>query len=65
VVVVARVTWQKEPERWEDGEIAEPDQAGRLRIWSYDGRLLAVLEAGDWIDARTDDRTVIQPPNAF
>jgi hypothetical protein len=65
VVVVARVAWQKETERWDTADVAEVDQAGRLRVWSPDGRLLAVIEPGDWIDARANDGPVIQPPQAF
>lgn len=65
MVVVARVVWQKEPKRWEEGDVAEPDETGRLRIWSDDGRLLAVIEAGDWIDARADEGPVIVPLQAF
>jgi hypothetical protein len=65
MVVVARVAWQKEPMRWDEGDIAEPDETGRLRVWDHEGRLIEVLEAGDWIDARADDGPVIIPPQAF
>jgi hypothetical protein len=65
VVVVVRVAWQKAPERWEAANLVQVDQEGRLQVWGEDGRLLAVVEPGDWIDAQADDGPVVQPPQAF
>jgi hypothetical protein len=64
-VVVARVVWQKEQERWENGDLAEIDPDGRLQIKSYSGEVIDTIEAGDWIDAQVDDGPIIQPLQAF
>jgi hypothetical protein len=65
VAVVARVVWQKEPERWEDGDFLDVDPAGALVIRRSNGEIIDIVEAGDWIDARGEDGRVIEPPQAF
>ena len=65
MVVVARVVWQQEPERWENGDSADLDVDGRLQIKSDSGEVIDAIEAGDWIDAQVDDGPIIQPLQAF
>ena len=65
MVVVARVVWQEEPERWENGDSAGVDADSRLLIRSDSGEVIDAIDAGDWIDARVDDGPIIRPLQAF
>ena len=65
MVVVARIVFQTEPERYEDGDMALVDAEGRLQIIGRSGEVIDTIEAGDWIDAQANDGQVLIPPDAF